>query len=290
MKILKGIGICILSLILLSAAGYFYLVYINNIDAPAPSDKEIRNALDNSIDWVLSNQDELLKSNNPVLWWFISESASLTNNTELTQLVIRYRNTTLNRNSAWTGFWVKKPPFSYIPSSLDRIEKYQRFFVYALTCDIELASEKIIQAQFNINYCDWRPYYSSCITHQMMGIRFLQMKNCGNQTLNEKLSIKLADLVEKQLIWDPRVGDVYIQRVMMLVESGNLDKVNPTWLHNIIKEQLDDGGWASFDPIFPLYDDKYFGFSYKFFDIRTPTSNFHPTAQAIYLLSLLRSQ
>ena len=70
----------------------------------------------------------------------------------------------------------------------------------------------------------------------------LQNKNCGEQKLNNQLPQQLSEIIEKQLTWDPRVGDVYIQRALMLVESGYEEKVKPVWIHNILNEQLEDGG------------------------------------------------
>lgn len=227
MKVFKVVLIAIIPIFLILIAGYIYLLYNNNLDAPEPDKQEIKRALDKSTNWVLQNQDTLIKDNNPVLWWFLDKSASLTDNENLAALVDRYRYTVLNRNSVWSGYWVKKQNFTYITGSLDYMEKYQKFFAYGLTCDRDLGEEKVIKDQFDTNFCDWWPFYSSCITHQMMAIRLLQIKQCGDQDLNEQLSNKLADLIGSQLIWDPRVGDVYIQRVLMLVESGNADIVKP---------------------------------------------------------------
>jgi len=123
-----------------------------------------------------------------------------------------------------------------------------------------------------------------------MDIRLLQIKQCAGQKLYAQLSDELAAMIEEQLTWDPRVGDVYIQRALMLTESGNDNLVKSGWIKNILNEQLNDGGWASFYKILPLYDDKYLGFSYKFIDVRTPKSGFHTTAQAIYFLSLIRAK
>lgn len=203
-------------------------------------------------------------------------------------MVRKYRNNVLDRNSVWTGYFVKTPPFTYMPGTLNFMEKYQKFFVYGLTCDSDLGEEDVIEEQLKLNFCDWSPYYSSCSTHQLMGIRLLQLKNCGDQKLNVQLSDELVKVIQKQLFWDPRVGDVYIQRVLMLIESGNGNLVKPVWITNILNEQLNDGGWASFYKILPLFNDIYFGHSYKFIDIRSPTSSFHSTAQAIYLLSLIQ--
>jgi len=287
MRAIKIASISVLIFLLISTGIYCYLIYKNNIDIPAPPKQTRQQALNKSINWVLKNQNELVNINNPVLWWFLDESASLTNNTELAALVRKYRRTVLDKKSIWTGYFVIKPPFTYEPGILDRLEKYQKFFAYGLTCNQYLGEEKTIHQQLDLSFCDWRPYYSSCITHQMMGIRLLQIKQCGDQNINQQLSIQLASKIESQLIWDPRVGDVYIQRALMLAESGNRKKIKPIWIQKILNEQLEDGSWASFDKLLHLYNDSYLGFGYKFPAINIPKGNFHSTAQAIYLLSLL---
>ena len=121
-----------------------------------------------------------------------------------------------------------------------------------------------------------------------MGIRLLQRKNCGDQILYQQLSDKLAKMIEGQLTWDPRVGDVYIQRALMLIESGHKNKVKNAWIQNILNEQRENGGWASFYKLFTFNDSTEIGFNYKLPGICTnPKANFHTTAQAIYLLSLI---
>lgn len=287
MRASKVAAIITIPLTILLTTSYLYLVYKNNLEIPEPSTEEIRYSLNKSINWVIQNQDELILIDNPALWWFINESATLTNNFKLASLVNKYRNTVLDKHSIWKGFFIKDTSFVYIIGSLDFLVDYQKFFIYGFTCDSELGEEQLIQDQLKLNYCNWRPYYSSCTTHQLMGIRLLQSNHCGNPQQNQNLSDELSHIIEKQLTWDPRVGDVYIQRALMLVESGHQDKVKPVWIHNILHEQLDDGGWASFDRLIPLANNKYFGFNYKFVGINSPSSNFHTTAQAIYLLSLL---
>jgi hypothetical protein len=286
-KLIIGSAVCLISLVI---TFYFYLVYNNNLDTSKPSAEVIQQALDKSINWILTNQDELIYINNPALWWFIDESASIINNPELATLVMRYRRDILNENSVWTGYFGTNPPFTYVYGALDYMEEYQKFFVYGLTCDSELGEEQAIKDQLEINYCNWRPYYSSCSTHQLMGIRLLQIKNCGNQKLYNNLSDDLANKIEHQLIWDPRVGDVYIQRVLMLVESGHRNKVKPIWIRNILGHQLEDGAWSKFVTLISFRANYYLGFTYKFISIDKPEPDFHTTAQAIYLLSLLNTQ
>lgn len=288
MRIQTILAIGILPVAIIFSAAYFNLVRKNNIEAPSPSKQEIQLALNKSIEWVLTNQNELVKINNPALWWFLDESAILNSNSDLANLVSKYRNTILEKNSLWNGYWRNVKSFIYIPGSLDHMEKYQKFFAYALTCNTELGDEQEIQNQFDSSFCGWSPYYSSCTTHQLMSIRLLQINGCGNQQKNQILSDELSNKIYEQMIWDPRVGDVYIQRVLMLVESGNRAKVKPIWIKHILAEQRDGGGWASFYRLFNITDNTEFGYGYKFPEVRSSVDvNFHSTAQAIYLLSLL---
>lgn len=291
MKAFRIIFFSSLPLLILLTSYYFYLVYKNNIDVPPASKQEIQQALDKSINWVLKNQNELIKTKNSALWWFLDESAKLTSNSELINLTNKYKFTVLNKKSVWSGYFTKTPPFTYFPGSLGTMKQYQKFLIYGLTCDATLGDEPFIQKQLDINFCNWTPFYSSCSTHQLMGIRLLQTKNCSNQKLYQKLSNELSEIIEKQLTWDPRVGDVYIQRVLMLKESGHTDKIKPVWISRILKEQRSDGGWANFYNMLNLTDTVELGFGYVMPEIRSlPTSSFHTTAQAIYLLSTINSE
>ncbi len=291
MKAVKILSVGTLILLLLVASLYFYFVYKNNLDIKEPTSVEIETALDGSINWILDNQDELLNVNNPALWWFLYESANLTNNRELAQLVSKYRNTTLDKNTVWAGYFKRTPPILYVTGMLNHIEKYQKFFIYGLTCDSDLGDEADIHEQLDINFCNWKPYYSSCSTHQLMGIRLLQTKNCNNQKLYRQLSKQLINVIEEQIVWDPRVGDVYMQRVLMLLESGHAEKVKPTWIRQILQEQRSNGAWANFYRLINITDTIEFGFGYKFPEIRSqPKASFHTTAQAIYVLSLINAE
>ena len=287
MKTFKIASVFILTLFIILTSSYIYLVYKNNIDTNEPTAEELSFALNQSVSWILKNQEHLLKDNNPALWYFLDSSALITGNVELAQLVMKYRKTVLDERSVWAGYFMKQPPYRYISGQLSFMEDYQKFLVYGLTCNRELRDEKSIQDQLKSSFCNWKPYYSSCSTHQLMGIRLLQQNNCGENDLYNRLSDGLVNTIENQVTWDPRVGDVYIQRTLMLIESGNRDRVKPIWIRNILDEQRPDGGWANFYRIFNVTTEVEFGFGYKIPEFRkNPVSSFHTTAQAVYLLSL----
>ena len=276
----------------LSTGVYGYMYSQNNKAADYPDKQAMTDSLNRSIDWIFNNQERLLNDNNPILWWFLEESAVMTENQRLYDLVQVYKKTPLPRNSVWHAYFDRNmaSTYSYVTGTLDAIPDYNKMFIYGITCENDLGDEAFIQRQLIDDFCDWSPFFSSCSTHQLMGVRFMQRNNCGDSTVTSALVATLVSDIEGQLRRDPRVGDVYIQRVLMLVDSGAKDRINPRWVHRIMENQMDDGSWANFDPLLKLSTDKYFGFSYKFIDIRTPEGSLHTTAQAIYLLSYLLSE
>jgi hypothetical protein len=83
------------------------------------------------------------------------------------------------------------------------------------------------------------------------------------------------------------VVDVYLQRVLMLAESGDARSIKPIWLQNVIEAQRPDGGWSGVDPLLPLGAGRYLGFDGRGFTLRRPVSDFHATAQGVLLFSIL---
>lgn len=64
-----------------------------------------------------------------------------------------------------------------------------------------------------------------------------------------------------QLTWDVRVVDVYLQRVLMLVDSGARSRVKPVWLSRVLKAQSKDGGWSAFQALIQVGPELAMGFS-----------------------------
>jgi hypothetical protein len=164
---------------------------------------------------------------------------------------------------------------------------YNLYFVYAVTCDPALSKEEIIQRQNDPEFCSaHHPFSPACVTHQLMGIRLAQRSRCLDPQVAQQLVSALQEKIVKQLVWDPRVVDVYIQRVTMLAESGAANKIKPVWLRRVLDAQLTDGGWDSFHILFPVNHTQYIGITEKLM-IKESKSNFHTTAQGIFLLSLI---
>ena len=99
--------------------------------------------------------------------------------------------------------------------------------------------------------------------------------------------VQLQHRIQRQLTWDPRVVDGYLQRVLMLAESGNADAIKPVRLQNIIETQRPDGGWSGIDALLPVGNGRYLAFGSRGFTISRPASDFHATAQDVLLFSIL---
>ena len=104
---------------------------------------------------------------------------------------------------------------------------YNWHFIYGYTCDQELAKVPEIAAQNDPALCDLRLLSPSCVTHQMMGLLLLRRSQCGDQVQLDSSIKTLQQRIRTQLTWDPRVVDVYMQRVLILVESGAGNLVKP---------------------------------------------------------------
>jgi hypothetical protein len=72
----------------------------------------------------------------------------------------------------------------------------------------------------------------------------------------------------------------------MLAESGMAQKIKPVWLQRILDAQLADGGWGSLYMLLPVSRTHYLGLTDRPV-IMEPRSNFHTTAQGVFLFSLL---
>jgi len=274
----------ILGLVILTGA---VLVYNNNRQLPPPSAAELNAALDKSIHWLLANRSQILSQKNSILIWMLSEGGHRTGDQRLQKLAAEYVQA-MPVFSPWQFFFNSNSLAPLKPEHLGELPDYNLLFLYGLSCDQTLGELDIVRRQQEENFCrDNHPFGPACLTHQLMGLRFMQRRGCGPQAENVALIATIQDKIERQLTWDPRVVDVYIQRVLMLVESGAPERVKPVWLRNVLKAQLPDGGWGGFQPLIPVSASRYLGFSQKLIGLGRPTSNLHATAQGVLLLSLL---
>ena len=286
-KIFRGVGFIIVLLFL----AYAYETWENNKSVKEPDQVQIQATLEKAIVWLEQNHDKVLADANSVLWNMIRQAAEITNDQRLKSLFAAYELRYLeDRRNIWRplfypGIWV---PVRF--EDIAGLPDYNLHFIYAILCDRELGDVPEIAAQNDPAFCNKHPLRPACATHQLMGIRFLQRSECGDAKQLDDAVDQLQQRIRKLLIMDPRVVDVYMQRVLMLVESGASDMVKHVWVRNLVDAQQADGGWSPFEPLVPLMGGRYFGYGSKFFSIEPPRSTFHTTAQGILLFSLLSSR
>ena len=280
----------IIGIMVIVIGTYLFLVWQNNKEAEHPSEAEIRTSFEKSIGWLEANRTEILASTNSMLWWMIKESADLTNDPRLVTLYDKYKENILDKypRNVWRPIF-----FSNSYSNIDLMDiihfpDYNLHFIYGASCSRSLEKEEVIQRQLKPKFCDdYHPISPACVTHQMMGMRFMQRHNCGDQAMVKDVIVALQDKIETQLTWDPRVGDTYVQRVMMLLDSGGKDKVKSIWLKSVIEAQKEDGGWSDFIWTAPLFSGKYLVMTTHRIKIAVPNTDFHATAQGILIMSML---
>jgi hypothetical protein len=283
--------IFILLLLTFSALSiFFWQVWQTNQQIEPVSHAKIQQHFLKSISWLDSNYTGIENIQNPILWWMIKQAAQTSGNRSLQDIFNKYKKNHLDTSPAN----LSTPMFNelYRPrlpdiSQLSVLHDYQIFFFYALSCDDELGTEPLIQDQLSSDYCSMHYLHPRCITHQLMGLRFMQRYQCGYDEKVASTIDKLQQLVVSELTWDFRVGDAYIQRVLMLTDSGAYNHIKPVWIKNILQAQNDDGSWDDLHPILSLGNGKVLAHTSTLPKIKAPKADFHATAQAIWLLSLL---
>lgn len=283
-KTLIALAFTILVPVCAAVAG---LLYMNNRTATWPERDELAPALEAGIDWMTRHREAILKQANPVLWWMVQQSAERTGDPRLQALFADYAAQRLGvGRNLWVplfypGRWV---PFS--DADIAHFPDYNLHFIYAISCDSGLADNPVVQSQLDPGFCDRHPWRPACATHQLMGFRFMQINQCGDSEATRASVSALQSRIVAQLTWDPRVVDVYVQRVLMLIESGAADRVKPVWLRRVLDAQRPDGGWAGVDPLISA-GELTLGFGPRGLSLKQPRSDFHASAQGLLLLSLL---
>ena len=281
---LRGIGFIVVLLLL----AYSFETWENNKSVNSPDQAQLQATLEKAIVWLNQNRDNILSDPNMNLWHMIQKSAAITGDQRLKSLFSDFNQRYLkNRRNRWRPLFY---PGTWAPVRIEDIAflpYYNQFIFYAFLCDRELGHVPVIAAQNDPAFCNQHPLRPACATHQLMGIRLLQRSECGDAEQLDDTVRQLQQRIRRQLQLDPRVVDVYMQRVLMLIESGASEQVKPVWIQNLINAQQADGGWSPFEPLVPLMGGNYFGYGQKFFSVKQPHSSFHMTAQGVLLFSLL---
>jgi hypothetical protein len=295
MPLFKKIIRCVLFFLLLLAFSlglYFaWKLWGNNHTVSFPEQQRIEASFGLGVAWLEKNHDSILADENPMLWWMIKRSAELTQNSTLLQFYAEYKQRYLDSNprNVWAYLFESRANAFVDPQQLENLPSYNQLFIYGSSCDSLLAQDPMITAQLEPHFCDNQLLTPTCLTHQLTGLRIALQNQCGDiDKLRETIS-QLQERIVNQLTWDFRLVDVYVQRVWVLLESGVGDRVKPIWIQRVLLMQSADGGWSGFEPLVPISGQQALGFSSKGVGVGKQESNFHTTAQGIYLMSLLLS-
>jgi hypothetical protein len=244
--------------------------------------------------WLLDHRKDILEDRNVMLWWMVRQAAEVSRNIDLALLVNEHRERFVKREplSPWRRL-IDDRSVSLDPTALlvADLPIYNLHFLYGLSCDRTLGEQIAVRQQMSIDYCPQQhPFAPACMTHQLMGFRFMQRFRCGEaEDINRQVT-SLRRGITRQLWLDPRVVDVYLQRVLMLVEGSGTQSVRGRWIRRILDNQLEDGGWADMQPLVQLGSDHALGFARRSVAIGTMRSNLHATAQGPWLMALLDRQ
>jgi hypothetical protein len=223
----------------------------------------------------------------------IKQSAEISRNPRLVSFYKNNEDKLLNNRSWYIWSKMFNPDASVnLPNlnTLNNLPYYDYLFLYGLTCDVDLGNMSVVQRQLNLESCPAHFMHPRCVSYQLLGLRFMQRCNCGDAGQVQELIRGLQNIIVTELTWDPRIIEAFIQRVLMLVDSGAIDRVKPVWIQRILDAQNIDGGWGGLDPILRVPNGKVLGFYRTTIVYRESRSNFDATARGILLISLLLDQ
>lgn len=292
----RFLALLVMTTMLVLSGGGILLAMVqqeNNGTAAMPSPASLATSRDRAIGWLRAHETEALAGDNAALWWMIRESATLSGDAYLADLYRRYHQRYLaNRpHNPWHHLFDADAGLRIPIEALDGWPDYNLLFFYGLSCQTALRNDARVIALLEPRACGGigTPAYfgdPACLTHQLMGVRFMQQRRCEDAEQTARLAGALVDQVVDAATWDFRVVDFYIQRLLMLAESGNARRIQPRWLVRVLEAQRPDGGWDDFDPVVGL-GERSLGWSGRSLRLRKPESNFHTTAQGLYLMALL---
>jgi hypothetical protein len=279
------------------AGAISYGEYNNAAAVPFPTDSELRGSFSRAAAWIVEHRDSNLDDDSAMLWYFVREAGRLSTEPHLASLAEEYQSRHVN-GTLWVWRFIFDPRGSELLQAYDLrlsdLPDYNRLSIYGATCNQSLREDPGVLALLDPHVCSARfialrsPW---CRTHQLMGLRFVQSNRCEPAAVTaETIGIVQNDILT-ELSWDFRVADAYIQKVLTLVESGRRKDVKAVWLRRILDAQRSDGGWDGIDIIARIPGNRvicWAGSPYPLL-LSAPATNFHATAQGLYLMALLTS-
>lgn len=282
---------------------YVALLYQNNAGGDALVEtreaqldlaQSIDSSFERALEWVYSNEEKIMRDHNPTLWWMLRQVAEATSDRRLKDMIWNYGQTnyTLYALSPWAYMIYGSRPSSTAVDLLgSNLVYYNLHLYYGYSCDAEMAGADIIRRQNETGFClKHYPFSPACTTHQLMAFRFMQRTGCDAvEDLDTKVQVLLSR-IRRQLVMDPRLVDVYLQRVLMLVDSDAADRVNPRWVQRIMEAQKEDGSWSDNELLLKLSGNRYLAFTARGIGFSGTHASFHATVQGLWLMYLLQEE
>lgn len=290
-RTVKRFAIAATALLLLPMLAWLAALYPHHRPAEPVSRAELEAAYERNVAWLQRHRAEIVDQQNPTLWWLLLRTAELRQDLRLRALVREH----LARH--WGGHSLHSPwrplfqptavPIVSLPQ-VSALPDYNQLFIYGLSCDRALGAEPVVRRQLEAGFCPrHHPFSPACATHQLMGVNFALASRCGDAGELQALARALQADIRTQLALDPRLVDVFLQRLMLLSEAGQARSLKPAWIRRALQAQRPDGGWGAMQPLLPLGGGHYLGFGAKGLAIGIPSSNFHASAQGLRLTALL---
>jgi hypothetical protein len=295
---LWSLTLSLAAIALLCGAWLLYLEHQNSAQVALATRTQLRASFDRARDWIVHNRSAVLNENNSMLWLFVREAGRLADDQQLQSLAGEYQARSARGTLSQFFFdstGIDSVRMAHITLG-DEWEGYQRLFVYGATCNSPLRFDPEVAALLSPAACEtgraWlrNPW---CRTHQLMGLRFVQKNECEPAGETAQTISSVQDGILSELSWDFRVEDAYLQKVWTLIESGRRNDIKAIWVRRIVESQRNDGGWNGVGVIVRLPGERAVfwqgGGLHPHVGV-IPPSNFHATAQGLYLMALLLNQ
>lgn len=288
---MKRIAQSVASLIALPCVLWLLALYAHNRTTHPVQRAELETAYDNGVTWLVQHRAEIIDHQNPTLWWLLKRTAESRQDPRLGELVNEHLARhwgSKSRSSIWRPMLRPGSAPAVSTYHVSQLPDYNQLFIYGLSCNRTLEADPVIRRQLEANFC-WRhhPISPACTTHQLLGITFAITNRCGDVSRLESIAQSLQQDILVQLTLDPRLVDVFLQRLLMLSETGQTHSLKPMWIRRALHAQRPDGGWSDMQPLLPLGGGRYLGLVAKGVSIAPPASNIHATAQGLRLTALL---
>lgn len=284
----------LLILILIPCLVLLGFITNNNFGSKKYTKEELKTSHEAALKWLFDNKEAVYKDTNPILWAMLGQTAQMTQNYHLGLFVKNYL--AKQRTNYSFSPWSTVLGGPALPINVDQLlsynlPHYSLYLIYGSSCNKDLGELDIIKRQHETNYClSPSTFTPECMTYQAMGMLYAQNTQCKEPSNTQEKIQSLAKQIKLQSIIDFRVVNVYLQRQLVLLQTGNYDKINQRWIKRILDNQGKDGGWNGFEPLIPVGNDKYIGFTKRSISMKKDNSTLHATAQGIMLTGILLSQ